>query len=657
VEPITSLEDPLEEPTRNPYAGRVLLFRLIVLALFVALSGRLYWLQMIEGDQYRIRADDNRARQFPIFAPRGVIYDRNSILLVSNEPVYSITVVPADLPSNPRQTLQRLAKLLGMTVEEIEKMLQPAPRGGERITDDFHPVIIKKNVPKTLGDQIEERSADLPGVHLQVQSRREYRDGPLTSHLLGYVGPVNKEQLEKLQSVYPDSRYRQTDDVGQSGLELTQEKWMRGIPGERHLIVNASGREVESLGQTDAKPGKNLRLSIDLTLQREVINILNKYIQEYRSATAIVMDPNNGQILAMVTLPTYDNNVFAKGIESEAFDKLIKDDARPLVNHAISDVYAPGSVFKIIVATGALQEAVVSVSTKVDCPGYIVVPHWLDPTIGTKVPCWDVHGPQDFISGLADSCDTYFYYLGGGSPTGDMEGLGVDRIGKWARAFGLGSPTGIELPGEAGGNIPDDAWKRKAFKEPWYKGDTYNMSIGQGFVTVTPLQMLNAMASIANGGTLYRPQLIMDVLDPLEKDATGRPKVVNPFKPAIIRRLPVSESNMAFVVQGLRAGMMTGRTQEGTIFIGTSNNAEIPGLPMAGKTGTAEYGEPDDKGKMKTHGWFSAFAPYDNPKVVVLVFVDNGGASDASERVEDIIRFYFNLPEQAPQAKPKVETR
>lgn len=647
MEPIRSLEEPLEEPVRHPYAGRVLFFRIASIIIFVVLATRLFWLQIVDGDQYRVKADDNRFRELAIPAPRGVIYDRNGLLLVRNRPSYTVSVIPADLPSDPQPLIQRLSRMLDMPVDAIEKKLAPAPRG-ERTTDDFSPVALKGDIPLNLALTIEERNAELPGVFVEARSRREYPDGPLTSHLLGYVGRVSKEQFDKLREEDPQRKYTPNDDVGQTGLEYTQEKWLRGTPGQRQLVVNASGQEVAQLGRIEADPGKNLRLTVDLALQREIIRILEKHIKDYKSATAIAMDPRNGQILALVTLPTYDNNQFSQGISQEQFDILIKDEARPLVNHAISDVYPPGSVFKIIVAAGALQEGVVNRTTKVNCPGYIIVPHWLDPSIGTKIVCWGVHGVQDLISGLADSCDVYFYYLGGGPPRGEWEGLGVDRINKWARAFGLGQPTGIDLPAESSGNIPDDAWKRKTFKEPWYKGDTYNMSIGQGFTTVTPLQMLNVVASIANGGTLYRPQLVLDITD-----ASGN--VVKPFQPEVIRRLPVSRDHLASIAQGMRASMTSGYTPEGTAYSGTSQAAEIKEVQIAGKTGTAEYGEPDERGKLATHGWFAAFAPYENPEIAVLVFVQNGGAADAAERVEDIMRHYFRLPPQPEQPRPNIQ--
>ncbi len=648
MEPIRSLEEPLEEPTRNPYAGRILFFKLGCFLLFAALASRLFWLQIVEGDLYRVKADDNRFRELGITAPRGVIYDRNGLLLVRNRPSYTVSVVPADLPANFKPVIQRLGHLIDMPPEAIERKLAPAPKG-ERTTDDFSPVSIKSDISATMALTIEERNLELPGVHVEVKSRREYPDGPITSHLLGYVSRVTKEQFDRLKDDLV-RKYTSNDDVGQTGLEVTQEQWLRGIPGQRQLVVNASGQEVAQLAQIDAEPGRNLRLTIDLTLQREVINILNKHIKDYKSATAIVMDPRNGQILSLVTLPTYDNNLFSQGISQDQFDILIKDEARPLVNHAIADVYPPGSVFKLIVAAGALQEGIVTRYTQVNCPGYIIVPHWLDPDIGTKIVCWAVHGTQDLVSGLANSCDVYFYYLGGGPPKGEWEGLGVDRINKWARAFGLGQPTGIELPAEGSGNVPDDAWKRKTFKEPWYKGDTYNLSIGQGFVTVTPLQMTNVIAAIANGGTLYRPQLVMEVTD-----ASGT--TIRPFRPEVIRKLPVDAQHLADIAQGMRASMqVNARTPEGTSYVGTSHTADIPEVPIAGKTGTAEYGEPDQNGKLKTHGWFGAFAPYENPEVVVLVFVQSGGASDASERVEDILRYYFRLPPQPEDNRPRPNT-
>ncbi|MCL4459995.1 MAG: penicillin-binding protein 2 [Chloroflexi bacterium] len=640
MDPITSLDDALEGEEREPHAGRILGLKLVVVLTFAVLVAQLWHLQIVQGNEYRERADNNRFRLMRIEAPRGVMYDRNGVLLVRNSPSYTIAIIPADLPKDPSLVYRHLGILLNMSPEQIRKMVE-LPPFGERSTDAFTSVPIKTNVSTEIAFAIEERHLELAGVHVEVQPIREYLDGPLTSHILGYVGRITKEQYEELKDD-PERKYALNDLIGQTGLEYTYEAELRGRVGERQMEVDFSGRPVYIFNEKPPKAGYNLRLTIDLALQREINNILAQNIEQYGSAAAIAMDPRNGQILAMADLPTYDNNLFSRGISAEAYKDLLSQPGRPLVNHSISDAYPPGSVFKIVTASAALQDKVVSIWTRITCNGYILVPNRYapnDPRLAAKFSCWGIHGPQDLISGLADSCDVYFYHLGGGPPNGEWDGLGVKRLGDYAKIFGLGDYTGIDLPGEVAGNIPTEGWKLKFWGEPWYKGDTYNMAIGQGFVTVTPLQMLNAAAAIANGGTLYKPQLVLEVTD-----ADGR--VIRSFHPQPIRQLPLREEYINAVKEGMRANMLVGTTPGGTKYAGTAYTANVPEIKMAGKTGTAEYGTPNAKGEMPTHGWFVAYAPLENPEIAVLVFVEHGkGTHDAAELVKKIMRYYFRLPE------------
>ncbi|MBI2955019.1 MAG: penicillin-binding protein 2 [Chloroflexi bacterium] len=637
VEPITSLEDPVEEPDREPFNGRVLAFKLVIIALFGILLRQLWFLQVIQGEEYRQRADNNRFRVMAVEAPRGVMYDRNRILLVRNTPSYTISIFPADLPKQSDAVFERLSTILDVPASRIQELVEPAPKGSRK-TDAFTPVPIKANVNWTTAFVVEERHLELPGVLVQAQPIREYLDGSVTSQILGFVGAISNEQYQKLKEV-PTKGYALNDRIGQTGLEQTFESELRGEPGERDMEVDSTGREVETLFVRNPVPGHNLRLTIDIGLQRAIARIVEQKLEEYGGlAVVIAMDPRNGQVLAMVSMPSYDNNLFSKGITERQLSALLEDPKRPLVNHAISEVNPPGSTFKIVNAAGALQEGVVTRYTKITCPGYITIPNpWGG--AAARMVCWAAHGIQDMISALANSCDVYFYNLGGGPPNGEWQGLGVDRLAKYAKLFGFGAKTGIDLPGEAEGLIPTEEWKKINLGEPWYKGDTYNMAIGQGFVTATPLQLAVATTALTNGGYVYKPQLVMEITD-------SEGNVVKPFKPELIRELPIDKNYLEIIKDGLRAGMLIGKTDNGTSYVGTSYDSDVDGLNIAGKTGTAQYGIPDEKGDMPTHGWFTALAPRENPEVVITAYIDKGGGKNAGNLVAEIMKAYFHVPEK-----------
>ncbi len=448
------------------------------------------------------------------------------------------------------------------------------------------------------------------------------------------VTVVNEEVGPKKS---PDSNYGINDRIGQASVEAAFETELRGKPGSRRMVVDVSGREVQLLGVEPARSGNNLVLTIDLDLQRAVRSILAEHIDQYEIASAVVLDPHNGQILAMVSLPEYDNNIFSGRLSQEDFNRLINDPRRPLINGAIGNAFPPGSSFKIITAAAALQEGVVAAYTNVYCAGALYVPNRYNPTLTTRFPDWTAHGEVDVISALASSCNVYFYTLGGGDPAGKINGLGIERLAKYARLFGLGERTGIQLTGEATGFVPSPDWKKATYNEEWYLGDTYLTAIGQGFVLTTPLQMANVAAAVANGGILYKPQIVKEIID-------ERGEVVRRIDPQVIRRIPVAAPFLEVVKAGLRAGMVIGKTPYGTSYVGTSYTAEVPGLNIAGKTGTAEYGTPDAKGALPTHGWFVAFAPAQNPEVALAVFVKRGrGAQEAGELAESIFRYYFHV--------------
>jgi penicillin-binding protein 2 len=356
------------------------------------------------------------------------------------------------------------------------------------------------------------------------------------------------------------------------------------------------------------------------------------------SGVVIAMNPQTGEILALVSLPSYDNNLFSRGISAQDYAQLSDDPERPLVNHALSGQYPPGSAFKIVAAAAGLEEQVIRRDTRLSCAGKLLLPNKYFPTDPSKsqvFKCWYQwgHGALNVVDAIAQSCDIFFYQVGGGFE--DFSGLGMDTLGKYCRAFGFGEPTGIALLGEAPGLIPDDRWKRTTYGDPWVTGDTYNAVIGQGYVLATPLQLLNATAAVANGGTLYRPQLVHQIVD-------NEGRVVQDLHPEVIRQVPVSAQNLELVRVGMRSA----------VTIGTAHRVNLAQVAVAGKTGTAEYPGPRDAdGILPTHAWFTAFAPYDEPEIALVVFVSGGheGAKIAVPIAAQILRSYFGIPQPADE--------
>jgi penicillin-binding protein 2 len=430
---------------------------------------------------------------------------------------------------------------------------------------------------------------------------------------------------------------------------------------------DVNGRVLRELESIDPIPGDNVFLSLDLELQQYVTTRLQQALDspqvQSRRGVVIAMDPRNGQILAMVSLPTFDNNLFSDGItpdEYKIYQRLEADPYKPFLNHAVGDRLPPGSIYKIIPASAALQESVLDRNTRIVGEGRIVIPNKYFPEdegLAQPFVCWiwlnrrGAHGALNVVEGLAHSCDIFFYKVGGGFEETNFVGLGEERLARYSELFGLGELTGIDLPGESPGLVPDRTWKRLTYGESWSTGDTYNMSIGQGFVEVTPLQMLNATAAVANGGILYRPQLLFKVTD---QDGG----VVRDFQPEVIRYLPVDLTHLATVREGMEAAVQ----------YGTATDGQIEGIRVAGKTGTAEFFCPDDEVKyglchqgepLPTHAWYTTFAPVEAPEIAVVVYVYNGGEGSltAVPIARDILEWYFqHKADIASQFLTPVET-
>jgi len=647
---------------------RLAAYRTVLILTLVVLLGQLWRLQMMEGQYYQEAADLNRFRLDASAGPRGVIYDRWGHLLVRNSPQITVSIIPAYLPQDIHERmamLVALSELLGvpMTSHDDEDRqdgtlpghkvtTEAADKGQNAILDilqeaelaPYRPAPIQDGVPREVALRLEEEHLDWPGVLVEVKPQREYPYGSLVAHLLGYVGPIPGEQAADYRSRGYDENQ---DQVGLAGIEYSFEDELRGSDGQKLVEVDVAGREVRTVGKSrPSVPGNNLHLTLDLDLQQKATEILARRLEETGKTQGIVvaLNPQTGEILAMISHPSYDNNKFMGGISAKDLAALQKDPYRPLLNQAISGQFPPGSTFKLVTASAGLEEKVITGSTSLYCGGVLWLPNRFypeDPSLAQRFVCFINqyglrHGSISVVPAIGKSCDIFFYQVGGGYRT-SFKGLGEERLGYYAELFGLGSQTGIDLPGEAAGLVPTSKWKRLNYSESWTTGDTYNMAIGQGFVLATPLQMVNAAAAIANGGLLYRPQIVHEVVD-------GEGNVIKAFVPDLIRQLPLSAQTIDLVRQGMRAA---------TNPSGTAYGAAVPGIQVAGKTGTAEFfidrnkdGLPDrDKdGNLPTHSWFVTFAPYDNPQLamVVLIFEGGEGSEVAVPVAGEIMKYYFS---------------
>ncbi|PZC45322.1 MAG: penicillin-binding protein 2 [Chloroflexi bacterium] len=627
---------------------RVWLLGLFTVVLFAALTVQLVRLQVFRHEEFEARATINRIRNITTPAERGLIFDRNGNPLVENVPAFAISVIPADVPDGEESRIAALlAQALGTTTFSIEAQILE----GKRSIDPFFPRLLEANASQELAFELSALGASLPGVEIEASANRLYHEGQLLGHILGYVGPISLEDFAVLEA----DRYRISDRLGQTGVEAYYESVLRGTPGQRQFEVNSAGRELRTLRLEEPTPGNGIQLTIDLELQAAVREILLDSMGGSLFATAVVVDVRTGEILSMVSVPDYDPNIFTGEIDEVALTALLADEGRPLVNHAIADQFASGSIFKVVTGTAALSEAVIAPAEVIFSPGVIEVQNEIDPRIVYTFRD-TTSGNFDFVRGLAESSNVYFWYLSGGSPfqvpvpdelltpedlaeqrrleaqgviggSQDFLGLGVDNLSKWARQFGLDSQTGIDLVGEASGFIPTAAWKLRTFGEPWGQGDSYNFGIGQGFVSVTPLQMAMVTAAIANGGRVLEPRVVGDIVD-------SEGTVVEPFTPRVIRELDASAETLETVRRGMAMAVLGG----------TAGNAWFPEMQVAGKTGTAEFGaERLFRDLFPTHGWFLGFAPYDDPQIAMVIFHQLGSGFLTAEAGGQIMRAWGEI--------------
>lgn len=557
---------------------------MIISVLVIAvLIGRAAYLQIYQGEYYAGLADGNRIRIVPSMAPRGTFYDRNGELLVTNRPGFSVSLLPLTAPISD-DVIARLSDLLKVPTDEIKTKI--AGHSG------FNPIRIKTDVTPDIVSIIEEQKSQYPGVVIEVTPIRDYILKQEGAHTFGYVSEINDTELEKMK----DEGYKSGDIIGKFGIEKIYDKELRGENGGQQVEVDVSGKPVQILGRKEPVPGDDLELTIDIKLQQAAEKAVDEQLTQIgaHAAAAVVMNPQTGEILAMVSRPAFDPNLFAHGISSKDWNQLNNNPYHPMDNKTITGEYPPGSTFKIVTGTAALTEGVVTPDEQIFDSGH----HWIIPKGNAD---GEALGWLNFRSALAHSDNVYFYEMG--------NRLGIDRLEKYARMFGLGAKTGIDLPYEASGLVANRRYKEKNFDDgEWYLSETFDAAIGQGFNLVTPLQAAMVMGEIAADGKRYKPHVVNRIIAP---DGS----VVKGFQPELLSQLDVPEEDIKLVQDGLHDVTKYGTAASS--FRGFT-------VDIAGKTGTAENSQGRD------HGWFVAYGPFDNPNVVVAVIVENGGYGSQS---------------------------
>jgi penicillin-binding protein 2 len=591
----------------------------LILVSFGLLVIRLFGLQMVEGDRNLGLANGNRIRQKVIRAPRGIIYDRNKQMLARNQASFDVTVVPRQLPreADARQEVYgRVSAHIGVPVAEIQAAAE------SKTLEYAQFQLVASGVERDKALAFDAASAALPGFSLDVNPIREYIDGGWLAHILGYTGRIGPEEIKT------DRSYLPTDYIGKLGIEKQYESLLRGSNGSEQTEVDSSEKPVKVLANKPSVAGSNLVLSIDLELQKQLTAAIQKQLEAAGSprGSGVALNPKTGEVLAMVSLPRYDNNLFARGISQADYSRLANDPGQPLFNKVAMGAYPTGSIIKPLVASAALQERVITPETTVNDTGAITLENKYDKSITYTFRSYEAggHGVLNVYKAIALSSNVFFYTIGGGY--GQIAGLGVDRLASYYSRFGYGQKTGIDLPDETAGYLPTPASKLRLVGEPWVLGDTYNISVGQGDLRVSPLQQAVAIASIANGGQILKPHILKQVVD-----ETG--KVIQETKPEVVRQNFIDKAHLNVVRAGMRQVITSGTA---CCLI----EQQVP-VKVAAKTGTAET---DPDGKRKPQGWFEAYAPYEDPQIVMVVLIENSGegAQYAAPAVREVLKWFFS---------------
>ena len=585
--------------------GKVYFVYFLITAFLLTLFIRAIDLQMVRGDYWLSIAEENRLRSYPIKALRGIIYDKNNKPLVSNEPKFDLTIIPADLLKQEQfaDIIDYLAETLNKSKEEIESLIK------ENASLSI-PIAAAEDISRETTLILESKFSENPAISVEIVSQRNYVDGPYFSHVLGYLGKINPEERQEYPSYLID------DWIGKTGLELYHENFLRGSYGERLVEVDSSGEIKNIFARKESQPGKDISLSIDSDLQKNLYNEIRKMLWGLRTdrAAGIALDPNTGKILALVSFPSFDNNKFIQGFSKEDFAKITKNPSKPLFNRVIAGTYPPGSIAKPLIGAAALKEEIVTSDKIINCLGNITIQNQYYPEIFYTFNDWKAHGSTNIIKAIAESCNVYFYTVGGGYK--DIKGLGIEKIHYYLKQFGLGKISGIDLIDEAKGLIPSKDWKRENKGEDWYIGDTYNVSIGQGDILATPLQIALATAVVANNGTLFKPQIVSKIGN-------------EPVPSQVIKDNIIDEEILETIKRGMREAVISGSA----VYLYDL------GIKVAGKTGTAQA-----PGNKAPHSWFTSFAPYKNPEIVLTILVENGGEGSAAAVpiAKEVLRWYFS---------------
>jgi len=565
---------------------------IIIFFFFIILVSRVVFLQFKGAQYYQLMAEKNRSQVDWIIPHRGIFYDRNQKQIVYNIPIYNLYLnrdLYNKMQEKSGEMVNNLSKLIKISRKEIEDKVNANEKQKK--------IILKENLNTKEVFSLKSQKDNWPCLELELTESRSYIDDKIFSHVLGYVGRINEEEFLK-----SGNSYLREDYVGKSGLELTYENLLRGKVGIKSTEVSPTGIQTRPLSKREPRDGLNILTTIDYELQKKVYETLEETLKKKKIETgaAIALNPQNGDVLAMVSFPSFDSNELSQGIDQEDFQKLLYMKDNPFFNRVISGTYPPGSTFKPLVALAALEENVVDLNKSIDCHGFLRIPNIYNPNISYVFRDWKAHGITNIKKAIAQSCNVYFYTIGGGYK--EFKGLGIEKIKFYSEKLGLGKKTGIDLKGEAGGLIPDRAWKKRVKREDWYIGDTYHASIGQGDISLTPLQIAQLYSFIANSGTLYKPRLLLG----LEEIAGS--ETFNKLNPEIIPTIHFKNKNINIVKEGLREAVWSGSAQI------------LQNLPVASgaKTGTAQFGS----NASKSHAWFAAFAPYEKPEIVLIVLVE-----------------------------------
>ena len=557
--------------SQGKFEARVKILWIIVICGLFILLGRIAWLQLVEGERYFRISQNSRLQLLPLSSPRGLILDRRGEKLAGNEVLFSVGVVPSNV-FNLEELLPRLTQALDIDKQRIREKLQEAP-------NFFRPVFLKKNVDMPTITYLLEREKEFPGVVIIAQPVRSYPYKMVAAHVFGHLGEVDQAELSMSSGIGIELG----DLVGKMGIETVYNLYLQGEKGGRQVEVDAYGRSLRIISEKDPLPGDNIHLTVDLRIQKIAEEELGQ-----RRGVVLIGDPETGELLALVSHPGFDPNLFSRGISEDEWDRLKQDSGNPLENRAIRGEYSPASTFKIILTIAALEENIIKKEDTFFCPGGFLV--------GRRIfKCWkeEGHGRLDLEQAIIHSCDVFFYQLG--------LKVGVEKMIEYAELFGLGKVTGLNLMGEKYGLLPTSDWKLKNRGEVWYRGDTANLSIGQGYILVTPLQMLRVISAVANGGSLVKPYLVKKI-ENLEGE------VIKDFSSPKKKKISLSSSTLSFLKKSLR----------GVVREGTGWRAEDRIVKISGKTGTVELSEGE-----RPHNWFVGYAPSDNPRLAIVVLVEH----------------------------------